>query len=92
VSNKPIVRWEPTERELLASIPHRCPYIGRWPELNNVFNYCYQELILTEQQTAWLLRCDGIQSVAQLNQESPLPLTDIRMLADNLLVLLRRIQ
>jgi SAM-dependent methyltransferase len=90
VSNKSICRWLPTDSELLESTPLRCPYIGRWPELNNVFNYCYQELILTEQQTAWLLRCDGIQSVAQLNQTVPLPLTEIRILADNLLVLLRR--
>ncbi|WP_218081841.1 class I SAM-dependent methyltransferase [Anthocerotibacter panamensis] len=89
LSRAPLHPWVPTDSELLAAHPHRAPYIGRWPS-RTVFNYCYQELTLSEAQVHWLKGCDGSKTVAQLQAECPLPLPEIRHLTQNLLVLLAR--
>jgi SAM-dependent methyltransferase len=85
VSTAPIQRWEPSDAELIACIPHRSPYIGRWPSLQ-VFTYCYQEYTLTEEGLAFLSACDGMQTVGELTSNLVL----VRDLAQGLLIYLQR--
>jgi len=85
VASAPITPWHPTDQELRACIAHRSPYIGRWPG-THVFNYRYQELVLSPEQVAWLQDCEG-QPISQLDT---LSLDEIRNLVAGGLVLLER--
>ncbi len=87
LSRAPITRWQATDAQVSQAVAHRCPYIGYWPA-ETVMNYLYQTLTLTSEQVRWLTTCDGLKTVAQVSQEQPLPMTELRQLVNDGLMML----
>ncbi len=87
----PIVVLEWTdESTLLRAIPHVSPCLHGWPN-QSLLDYRYQPLSLTDPEFQFMQACDGSRSVAEVIQQHPLRLDEVRSLQKRQLILLKAV-